>query len=179
MSEFKYAIPATLEFEGGYVNDPVDAGGATKYGISLRFLKGLPKEWADTNLDGGVDVDDIKALKKEDAMAIYEEFWWKKYHYRLIDAQEVATKVFDMAVNMGATQAHKLLQRACQKACFGDQPKDDGVLGIVTLGFINNVDPKRLLALLRAQCVWFYEKIIERNPKQAKFKAGWLRRAAS
>ena len=36
---FEHAFAELLGIEGGFVDDPVDRGGATKYGISLRFLK--------------------------------------------------------------------------------------------------------------------------------------------
>ena len=39
MSTFEDAIPTILRHEGGFNNDPVDAGGATNYGVSLRWLK--------------------------------------------------------------------------------------------------------------------------------------------
>ena len=36
MAYFERAIDKTLAWEGGYVNDPKDPGGETKYGISKR-----------------------------------------------------------------------------------------------------------------------------------------------
>ena len=36
MAHFERAIDKTLAWEGGYVNDPKDPGGETKYGISKR-----------------------------------------------------------------------------------------------------------------------------------------------
>jgi len=40
-TNFNLAIPVILQHEGGYVNDPNDAGGATKYGISQRTYPNL------------------------------------------------------------------------------------------------------------------------------------------
>ena len=39
---FASAVDALLGIEGGFVDDPVDRGGATKYGWSLRTLIGAP-----------------------------------------------------------------------------------------------------------------------------------------
>ena len=50
-TQFDEIIDHVLEHEGGYVNDPKDLGGETKYGITKRFYP---------------DVD-IKNLTKEDA----------------------------------------------------------------------------------------------------------------
>ena len=36
MDLFEQAITTTLQHEGGYVNDPADPGGETRYGISKR-----------------------------------------------------------------------------------------------------------------------------------------------
>ena len=36
LKEFDKIIEVVLEHEGGYVNDPADAGGETRYGISKR-----------------------------------------------------------------------------------------------------------------------------------------------
>ena len=55
MAEFKLAIPRVITNEGGYVNDPDDPGGETKYGISKRSYPAL----------------DIKNLTVEQATAIY------------------------------------------------------------------------------------------------------------
>src|SRR4051812_29003946 len=97
MSSFDQAIPTILKHEGGYVNDTKDPGGETNWGISKRSYPQL----------------DIKNLSREQAIYFYRRDWWNKYNYGAIHDQQVATKVFDIAVNMGASQAHKLLQRAC------------------------------------------------------------------
>lgn len=39
MSDFQLAIALVLEREGGFVNQVSDHGGATKYGISLHYLR--------------------------------------------------------------------------------------------------------------------------------------------
>ena len=58
---FNKIIEKVLEHEGGYVNDPKDLGGETKYGITKRFYP---------------DVD-IKNLTKEQAKTIYHTDYWK------------------------------------------------------------------------------------------------------
>jgi lysozyme family protein len=54
--------------EGGRVNDPLDRGGETKYGVSLRFLAaegafdddGDGKADYDLDMDGDIDGADIR-----------------------------------------------------------------------------------------------------------------------
>ena len=44
MANFESAIKKTLKHEGGYNEVKGDAGGATNFGISLRFLKSIFKD---------------------------------------------------------------------------------------------------------------------------------------
>lgn len=174
MSKFEVAIHSVLEHEGYYSNDKFDPGGATKYGISLRFLKGIKE---DINLDGEVNIEDIRALSVERAMELYKEHWWDKYRYSQIDNQELATKIFDLAINMGARQAHKLIQRACRAT--NNQIKDDGYLGEKSFYAIDKSNPEALLSALRSEAAGFYRAITAKNRNFKKFIKGWLNRAYS
>ncbi len=177
MSWFELAIPTVLEHEGGYVDDPDDHGGATNYGISLRYLKKQGADVGDFDGDGDVDVDDIRAMSVDDAEHIYRTLWWDRFGYGDIVDQALATKVFDLAVNMGARQAHRLLQRACRAA--GKPVTVDGLLGPVTLGAVNDLPATAVLAALRSEAAGFYRVLIARDPVRRKWQTGWLRRAYS
>jgi lysozyme family protein len=179
MAEFERAIPGVLQHEGGYVNDAADPGGATKYGISLRYLQGLALDIGDLNKDGAIDGVDIKGMTLHEAMTIYRRDWWDKYQYGLIVDQQVATKVFDMAVNMGGGQAHKLLQRTCNQIFGQEVLKVDGIIGIKTITKINQLPPNALLAGLREQMANFYRSLVQQKPALAKFLRGWLNRAVA
>lgn len=60
---WKRAADHVLKVEGGYVDDPNDAGGATNWGISLRFVKQSGVD-LDIDGDGDIDAEDMKALTK-------------------------------------------------------------------------------------------------------------------
>jgi len=97
MAEFSRAINTILKNEGGYVNNPNDPGGETNYGISKRSFP---------------DVD-IRNLTQEKAIAIYRASYWGKYPLLdQLDSQEVATKVFDLMVNMGGPPRSKSSSKA-------------------------------------------------------------------
>jgi lysozyme family protein len=49
--------------EGGFVNDPDDPGGATKYGVTIHTLRALR---------GRATVDDVKASDEAEAIAIFQ-----------------------------------------------------------------------------------------------------------
>ena len=92
---FNEIIEIVLEHEGGYVNDPDDAGGETKYGIAKRWYPNV----------------DIKNLTKEQAKHIYHTDYWKP-----AKCDSVPPKLrhiyFDMCVNFGRRGAVKVLQQA-------------------------------------------------------------------
>jgi lysozyme family protein len=166
MASFDLAIPTVLEHEGGLSENPSDPGGATKYGISLRYLQ---SENLDIDRDGDVDADDIRALTREQAVQLYRSKFWM---YEWVKDQSVATKLLDMAVNMGPKQAHKLLQ-----AALGLQ--EDGVIGPETQHATNGAKPENLLRELRARVAAFYCKLVLHRPRLTVFLLGWMRRAVS
>jgi len=158
---FCRAVEMVLRHEGGYVYDPADPGGETKYGISKRSYPQL----------------DIRNLTREQAVEIYRRDWWDRYGYDRIKSLDVAAKVFDLAVNMGPAAAHKCLQRALH-ACGQRHVTIDGVLGPQTIGAANNVRPRAmLLAALRAEAAAYYRHLVERRPELRRFEQGWLNRA--
>lgn len=176
MAAFDEAVATVLEHEGWdrYSDHPADPGGATKWGISLRFLRRLGR-LGDVDGDGDVDADDIRKLSREQAVAIYREYWWDRLRLAELGHQGVATKVFDLAVNMGSAPAVRLLQQALVTA--GEPVEVDGILGSQTLGAVNRTNPELLLELLRVQAARYYHALVDQDPDLVVFERGWLRRA--
>ena len=129
----------------------------------------------DKDLDGDVDADDIRALTLADARKLYRDKFWTPSDYSRFHSQQIATKVFDMAVNMGPKQAHKLLQHALNYIDW--HLKIDGVLGPRTMEAANTANPLNLMAQLRREQARFYERLVDRRPHMAVFLKGWMRRA--
>jgi len=180
---FFTAMQTVFEHEGGFVNDPDDPGGATNWGISLRFLRQVGEIDADgdgffdfdIDRSGEIDPGDIALLTRADAVKLYRDHWWDKHGYDDLPPY-IAAKVFDLAVNMGALQAHKLLQRACRSI----GPKElveDGILGPRTRAVVNKADPYALRAALRSEAAGFYRSLVASRPSLKKYLKGWLRRA--
>ena len=174
MSDFESAIPTILRHEGGFNNDPVDAGGATNYGVSLRWLKaqGLLEdlEQEDRTQD---EIQVIKQMTQEQAAALYKAYWWNPYNYGAIDSQLVATKIFDTAVNLGAPRAHRIVQVALGFT----QDQRDGILGIKSMAEINAAGAAPLVVQIQNLQAAFYRQLVVANPARAKFLSGWLSRA--
>ena len=158
---FLQAVEVVLAHEGGYVNDPTDPGGETKYGISKRSYPRL----------------DIKNLTIEDAKEIYYRDWWQRYGYGRLQDETVATKLLDMAVNVGPSTAHKLLQEAL--VFLGFAVDVDGLIGPQTIGAANKTDPRRLLQVLRWLAAHHYYRIAAQRTQSQAFLMGWLKRAYS
>lgn len=180
---FDAALTVVLAHEGGYVNDPVDPGGATNFGVSLRTLRALGDMDFDIDGDGDIDADDIRALSRDDAAAFYRQEFWDKYGYGRFGDLLVATKVFDLSVNMGPGAAHKVLQRAL-RACSGHEMAEDGKLGPATHFAVAAVTQDfrsagTLLATLRSEAAGYYRSLIAAKPERAKYERGWLTRAYS
>jgi lysozyme family protein len=173
MAMFELAIPIVLRHEGGFANVVGDPGGLTNYGVSIRWLRAqgllaqLEQEEGDVNQS---DYQAIKDMSQQDAEGFYRTYWWDKYDYTAVAPQAVATKIFDTAVNVGASRAHKFVQQAVGTT-------QDGVLGAQTLAKVNAANSVLLLATLQTTQAMFYKSLVAADPSRQKFLAGWLNRA--
>lgn len=182
---FDWALRVVLHHEGGFVDDPDDPGGATDFGISLRFLQTVLEDsdedgFADGDIDrdGDIDSDDIRELDLDDVSKLYEKKFWKSAKCDKIKSQLIAVKAFDMAVNMGPKQAWKLIQRACNT--LGETLTVDGKVGTKTLASVNSLSDRdfMLVTNIRREQDKFYGSLAAKKPSLAKFLLGWRRRAA-
>ena len=166
--------------EGGFVNDPDDPGGATKYGVTIHTMRRLG---LDLDRDGDVDVGDVRRLSRADAQAIFIEHY---FHRPQIDALPVALQasVFDMYVNAGAN-AVKILQRLLND--MGQAVAVDGVIGPQTIAAVQaavRAAPDHIADAYGIARRNYYLALADRRPASRKFartrnggKGGWIRRA--
>jgi len=152
VSSFDRAIQYVLDNEGGFSDDPNDHGGATRYGV--------------TQSEAARHGFDVHTLTVDQAKSIYRTDYW---HYDGVADQNIATKLLDMAVNMGDVTTVKIVQGIC------GVPKD-GVIGPATLAAINT-SSKLTLDALRSACVRRYARIVAADPTQSVFLVGWMERA--
>lgn len=159
--KFLAAVTVVLKDEGGYVWDKNDSGGETNMGISKRSYPNV----------------DIKGLTKDGAIAIYYRDFWCKGPYETLADSALASKVFNTAVNAGQSRAIKLLQQAANAQ--GANLTIDGLAGPKTIAAINAMHGPSVLQSYREAQAAFYLAIIAKDPTQAKFKNGWIKRAYS
>lgn len=148
---FDQAFERLIGHEGGYVNDPRDPGGETKFGISKRSYP----------------AEDIKGLTLERAKAIYRRDFWGVAGCDAVPGP-MKFDLFDMAVNSGPVTAIKTLQRSA-----GVTP--DGLLGPITLQALNSTPAPRLVARFNGHRLDFMTDL----KTWSVFGKGWAKRVAS
>jgi lysozyme family protein len=141
----------------GYVNDPLDLGGETKFGVAKNANPDL----------------DIAALTWDAAKRVYERRYWMAAHCDAISdtMPRLAVLHFDGAVNHGLGRAAKFLQRAAGTTVDGD-------IGPSTMTAINAGNEIALCNAVCDQREKFYRDIVASKPEQTRFLNGWLRRIA-
>lgn len=150
MSNFDTAFEALIGHEGGYVNHPKDPGGETKFGITKRTYPG----------------EDIRNLTLDRAKAIYKRDFWDKVRGDEMP-YPIAFNLFDGAVNSGAGNAIRWMQRAAGVA-------DDGTLGPRSMAAILAMSPAALAARYNGQRLKFMADL----GTWSTFGKGWARRVA-
>ncbi len=166
--------------EGGYVNDPDDPGGATKFGVTIHTMRRLG---LDLDRDGDVDARDVKLLTYDQAVEIFIEHYFKRP--RIAELPEVLhATVFDMHVNAGGN-AVKILQRLLNE--FQENVAVDGALGPKTIAAAQRVYQRAGHYLFNAYGIArrnYYFRLADRRAKSRKYartraggKGGWIKRA--
>jgi lysozyme family protein len=174
MAKLDICFPHLLKWEGGYANDPDDPGGQTNYGIT-DGLDGIEDGKIDIDGDRIPDVD-VKDLTPEQAKVIYKREFWDKMRGDEIQSQAIAGIMFDGFVNCGKWGI-KLLQRIISVP-------DDGVFGPQSVRVLNEqtkVSTREILiyTLYKEARLKYYEDLVVKRPRSAKFLKGWKRRVNS
>jgi lysozyme family protein len=156
--EFLAAVERVLADEGGDSSNPDDRGGLTRFGISAR---------SNPNVN-------MAALTRDGAIEIYWREWWTRFGFDRLPAA-AATKVFDLAVNIGAGHAIQCIQRAI-RAC-GLSVIEDGVIGPSTVVAAARADADALMAAMRSEAAGYYRLVAANQKTGAEFLNGWLNRA--
>jgi lysozyme family protein len=170
MASFIEAVTKTLLAEGGFVHNSV-TGEIVNYGITSAFLGSIGQPNSES---------DVQNLTRDQAINLYHEYFWEPLNAGAIVDQNLANKVFDIAVNQGLRTSAKMLQEAVNGLQLGaGEIQEDGIIGRQTIAAINALPPSNLLIQFKALAEVRYREIAEENPKLAGDLAGWLQRLAS
>lgn len=121
---FDMALEHILRFEGGYVDHPLDPGGATNFGITRRTLanwRGVKPYWK-------LPKTEVKNLTKTEVRQIYRTKYWQPCGAHKLPPA-IGLVVFDFAVHSGPKTAVKKLQQIIGTAT-------DGIVGPLTLAAV-------------------------------------------
>jgi lysozyme family protein len=169
-ADFYAVMPLIFRDEGGYSDDPNDAGNwtggavwrgallGTNFGISAAAYPSL----------------DIKNLTQTEAQGIYYSDYWDKFHFDYLPSPFNA-KAFDIGINCGPQTSIKILQQALQ--CLGYSVVTDGIIGPNTEAAVKHANESILWETYVAYIENHYEDIVHANPKDQQYLQGWLARA--
>lgn len=179
MADFQIALVWMLDFEDpqrAYATVP-DKGG---YAISGINSAAFPADFAAIN--AMTHADRIPAVA-----AFYQKNFWNQWLGKL-ESDEIAKRVFDASVNMGAVTAVKVLQQAVNT--FEDAAETalnspalplvvvDGAFGPNTVAAVNDFGDKLVSPFQQARLA-HYQAIVAANPSDAIYLPAWTARATT
>lgn len=162
MSKFEDAIAVVLSNEGGQFVPDDQGRGPSKWGVTLKTAQAFHPDWI---------AQDIQNLTYLGAQEFYRDAFWETYRIGLIENQELATKVFDLCINVGPRVILWLQDVVGVKM--------DGVLGRRTATAVNSRDQEAVLAVVKAKASAYYHQIVLNDPGKVGLLTGWLQRLAS
>lgn len=174
MANFLLVIPQTIKWEGGYVNDPSDSGGATNRGITystyntlcVRVLKRNPS------------LEHFKSLTKDEAAKFIQFYWNVATFNNSIKSQSIAECIFNWYWGSG-TDGLMMWQTMLKNAFGLSKIEVDGIIGKTTVDATNSLNETELLKVAIATRKQFFIDLAKRRPKDEKFLKGWLNRLDS
>ena len=101
---FKKALAFVLKWEGGFVDDPDDKGGATNKGITQNTYNAYLKQ-------KGLPQKSVNNITQSEVEAIYYSRYWIAAKCNTMTKQ-FAVLAFDTAVNMGVGRVSQFLKAA-------------------------------------------------------------------
>lgn len=155
------ALAFTLREEGGYVDNPHDAGGATNRGITQATYD----TWRE---DQGLPIQTVRSISEHEVQDIYSRVYWTPGHCAEL-SNRLGVCHFDWCVNHGVIGAVQTLQQSVGVDA-------DGSFGPHTRTALEGVNAAvlcdRYMALRRN---WYLERA-RTHPDQTVFLRGWLGR---
>lgn len=162
MANVDILLPFILKSEGGFVNDPADAGGATNKGVTIATWRNVGY---DKDGDNDIDVKDLKLLTDADVKnRVLKPHYWDRWKADQIQSQKVANILVDWVWASG-THGIVIPQRLLGV-------KADGIVGNKTLSAVNFADPEQLFEAIFQARVDFLHDITRTSIVKYESKIG-------
>ena len=167
MAKIEKLIPFILKWEGGFVDDPADLGGATNKGVTIGTFEGFRKKKGRPK----PTVQDLKNISDADWKEIIKTLYWDRWKADDIKSQGVANILVDWVWASGV-HGIKRPQRILGVS-------SDGLVGSKTIAAVNAMDAEKLFKMIKEDRVKFVDEICKARPANERFRKGWLNRINS
>lgn len=164
MANSSKLIPFILQWEGGFVNDPDDLGGATNKGITI----GTFTEYKKRKGLKAPTVDDLKNISDDEWHDVFKSLYWDRWKADEIKNQSVANILVDWVWASGSHGIKRPQRLLGVKA--------DGIVGKQTIAALNAMDAATLFKMIKDDRVKFIDEICKARPKNEKYRKGWMNR---
>lgn len=164
MAQVSKLSPFILQWEGGFVNDPDDLGGATNKGVTIGTYeeycrkKGYPKP----------SIERLKNLSNQEWEDILKSMYWDRWRADEIKNQSVANILVDWVWASGVHGIKK------PQDLVGVIP--DGIVGQKTIAAVNSKNQIELFEAIKDARIAFIDDICRKRPANNKFRKGWMNR---
>jgi lysozyme family protein len=147
MADAKKLMPFILKWEGGYVNDKDDRGGATNKGVTLNTFKFYYP---------GKGIEDLKHITDDEWLHIFKAGYWNRWQADKIKSQSVANILVDWVWASGKYGI------TIPQAELG--LKADGIVGDKTIERVNSLEPKMLFNDIKNMRIGYINRIVSTHP---------------
>lgn len=163
MANHKILEPFILKWEGGFVYDKDDLGGATNRGVTLATYRSV--------FGNKKTANDLKRMTQAQWGVIFKKYYWDKWKADDIKCQNVANILVDWLWCSGS-YGIKIPQKVLGVSI-------DGIVGTKTIAAINARDGRELFDTIKQERKDYIDRICQARPQNKKFKKGWLNRINS
>lgn len=164
MANSSKLIPFILRWEGGFVNDPDDLGGATNKGITISTFT----EYKKRKGQKAPSVTDLKNISDAEWHDVFKSLYWDRWKADEIKNQSVANILVDWVWASGSHGIKRPQRLLGVKA--------DGIVGKQTIAALNAMDAATLFKMIKDDRAKFIDEICKARPKNEKYRKGWMNR---
>lgn len=164
MAKVEILAPYIKKWEGGFVNDPADRGGATNKGVTIATFEAYCKEKSLPR----PNVERLKRMTDGEWLDILKTMFWDRWQADKIKSQKLANILVDWVWGSGV-YGIKIPQRILGV-------KQDGIVGDETLKALNAQDPDKLFQVIYEARKKYLNDITISRPTNKRFLRGWLNR---